>query len=67
MMGMNNDTLMNGATYGAGMVGQAFSFNGAVDAFIDIPDSPSLNPVGAFSVDGWFYIDPSASGGVQGG
>jgi hypothetical protein len=62
MMGMNNGTLMNGAIYGTGMVGQAFSFTGAVDSFVDIPDSPSLNPAGAFSVDGWFYIDPSAPG-----
>jgi hypothetical protein len=62
MAGTNNGTLMNGATYGPGKVSQAFSFTGASDSFVDIPDNTSLNPAGAFSVDGWFYIDPSDSG-----
>jgi hypothetical protein len=60
IIGTNHGTLVNGATYAPGMVGQAFNFNG-VDDYVEIPDSTSLNPSGAFSVDGWFYIDPSAS------
>jgi uncharacterized repeat protein (TIGR01451 family) len=60
IIGTNHGTLVNGATYAAGKVGQAFSFSGVND-YVEIPDSSSLNPSGAFSVDGWFYIDPSAS------
>ena len=64
MIGGNNGTLMGNATYASGMVGQAFSFDGAEPNFVEIPNSAELNPSGAFSVDGWFYIDPAAVGNV---
>ena len=59
--GGNHGTLQNGATFAPGMVGQAFSFDG-VNAFVEIPNSAPFNPGGAFTVDGWFYIDPNATG-----
>jgi uncharacterized repeat protein (TIGR01451 family) len=61
IVGGNNGTLQNGASYAQGRVGQAFTFDGT-DQYISIPDQPSLNPSGAFTVGGWFYIDPTAAG-----
>src|ERR1035438_688907 len=40
--GTNNGTLLGGATYAAGEVGQAFSFDG-VNGAVQIPDSPSIS------------------------
>ncbi len=64
MIGGNNGTLMGGATYASGMVGEAFSFDGSETNFVEIPDSEEFNPSEAFSVDGWFYIDPAAAGNI---
>ncbi|MBI5634745.1 MAG: carboxypeptidase regulatory-like domain-containing protein [Nitrospirae bacterium] len=61
IIGTNHGTLTNGATFATGKVGQAFSFDGVND-YVEIANSTSLNPSGAFSVDGWFYIDPAAPG-----
>ena len=52
----NNGTLQNGATFAAGLVGQAFSFNG-LNQFVSVPDSPNLD-FGASSpitVDLWAF------------
>ena len=40
IQGNNNGTLQNGATFAAGKVGQAFSFDGVND-FIEVPNSPA--------------------------
>ena len=40
--GANNGTLGGGASYAAGEVGQAFSFDGT-SGYVSIPDSPSLD------------------------
>ncbi len=42
LMGLNNGSLFNGATYAPGKVGQGFSFDGS-DDYLDIPHSPSLD------------------------
>jgi hypothetical protein len=42
IMGTNNGTLVKGADFAAGVVGQAFSFNGS-GGYVSIPDSPSLD------------------------
>jgi len=55
----NDGTLMNGATFGSGKVGQAFSLNGA-GAFVNIPTAPNLNPSGSFTIEGWINSDLSA-------
>ncbi len=51
----NNGTLMNGATFGSGVIGNAFSFDG-VDDFVSIPSSANLVPTAAVSVDLWAKI-----------
>lgn len=52
----NSGTLQNGAGFSAGLVGQAFSFDGLND-YINIPDSASLDSItDAITVEGW--IDP---------
>jgi hypothetical protein len=53
LVGGNDGTLMNGATYAAGKVGQAFSLDG-VDDYVEIPLDTSLSPT-HISVDAWFY------------
>jgi subtilisin-like proprotein convertase family protein len=51
----NIGTPVNGATYTNGEVGQAFNFNGT--QYLDVHDSPSLNPTQAITVETW--INPS--------
>ncbi|MFZ1699482.1 MAG: LamG domain-containing protein [Pyrinomonadaceae bacterium] len=53
VFGANNGTLRNGATFAAGMVGQAFSFDGT-DDFVEVDHQASLNPgSGSFTVETW--------------
>jgi len=56
IVGSNHGTLQNGATFGAGKVGQAFRFDGAND-IVQVPDAPSLNfsPTSPITVDLWAY------------
>jgi hypothetical protein len=60
----NDGTLQLGATFAAGMVGQAFSFDG-IDDFVHVPNSPSLTTAGAYTIEFWFNpnvaITPSTS------
>jgi hypothetical protein len=60
-MGVNSGTLLNGATFAPGKVGQAFSLSG-VRAHIRIPDAPSLRLTKALTVEAWVY--PTAFGGL---
>lgn len=48
----NNGTPQGHATFAAGLVGQAFSFDGNGD-FISIPDSASLDITQAIALDAW--------------
>lgn len=49
----NDGMLQNGATFAAGMVGQAFSFDG-VDDYVQIPHNANLDPgTSSFSLDAW--------------
>jgi hypothetical protein len=53
-LGLNNGSLRNGATYATGMVRDAFSFNDSTQAYVSVPDSPSLAlGTGDFSMDAW--------------
>ena len=58
-VGGNHGTLMNGATFTAGKVGQAFLFDGN-DDFVSILDDPSLEPGSNFTIEAW--VNPSSSG-----
>ncbi|MBK7393698.1 MAG: hypothetical protein IPI64_10430 [Chloracidobacterium sp.] len=51
-VGTNNGSLIGGATYAPGKVGQAFSFNGTTAA-VDIPDSDSLDVTNQFTLAAW--------------
>jgi len=50
-----NGTLVGGATYTAGEVGQAFSFDG-VDDRVTVPDDPDWSLAGDFTIDTWVKI-----------
>ena len=54
--GDNDGTLLNGATFTAGKVGQAFLFDG-MDDQVSIPHRADQNPGSAFTVEAW--INPS--------
>ena len=49
----NNGTLQNGATFAAGKVGQAFSLDGVND-FVEVQNSPNLNPTNQITIDAWY-------------
>ena len=51
IQGANNGILQNGTAFGAGEVKEAFSFDGN-DDYVEVADSPSLNPV-TVTADAW--------------
>ncbi|HEV2210475.1 MAG TPA: LamG-like jellyroll fold domain-containing protein [Verrucomicrobiae bacterium] len=53
-LGVNNGTLINGVTFAPGEVGQAFDFNGGAQ-YVQVPNSPSLNPANAITIETWVY------------
>jgi hypothetical protein len=63
IIGGNNGTLRNGATFAPGMVGQAFSFDG-VDDYVSVADHPSLRVVGAMSIEFWALFDSVPRTGI---
>ncbi len=64
LIGDADATLMNGAGYAEGVpgAGTAFSFDG-VDAIARVPDAPTLNPKGPFSVMAWAKPGPGEASG----
>ncbi|MBU4029984.1 MAG: LamG domain-containing protein [Proteobacteria bacterium] len=61
MVGTNHGTLVNGVTYAAGMVSQAFSLDG-VDDYVEIAGSePGDFGSNAFSVNFWMYSNNNGS------
>ena len=60
IVGTNNGTLQGGTTFTNGEVGQAFNFDGVAN-YVSVPNSPSLNPTNAISVEAW-YRPPSFYG-----
>ena len=53
----NDGTLVNGATFATGLVGQAFSFDGGND-FVSFGNPSNLNPTSVFTIDTW--INPTS-------
>jgi hypothetical protein len=57
VIGTNNGTLVGGASYAAGEVGQAFSFDGT-NGYVSIPDSPSLDTfVSSITIEAWIKVN----------
>lgn len=57
----NDGTLVDDTTFAAGVVGDAFSFDGDED-YVDIPHDSSFN-LPELTVDAWVYIDPAQNAG----
>ena len=60
-VGLNNGSLVSGASFTSGEVGTGFSFNGT-GQFVEIPDSPSLRLTNEFTVELW-YKDTGGTAG----
>ena len=54
LVGTNNGTLTNGATFLPGESGQAFYFNG-LNQYAIVPDAPSLDPTNGLTIEAWVY------------
>ena len=48
----NHGTFFGATTFAAGKIGKAFSFDGKTD-YVEVPDSPSLNPATAVTLAAW--------------
>jgi len=59
----NNGTLQGSASYTAGMVGAAFSLPTQSD-YVEVPDDPSLNFSGNFSIDAWVRTTSTVTGTI---
>ncbi|MGA2241282.1 MAG: LamG-like jellyroll fold domain-containing protein [Verrucomicrobiota bacterium] len=60
-IGGNNGTLVNGAGFATGEVGQAFSFDGA-SSYVSIPDSPSLDTfVSSITIEAWIKVNQTTA------
>lgn len=61
IMDGNDGTLQNGATFGTGMVDQAFSFDG-FDDFVEIANTATMDVgTGDFTIDLWINFDSLAT------
>ena len=53
-VGGNDGIIMDSATFVQGKVGKAFQFDGH-SSYVRVPNSPSLNAPGSFTLEGWIY------------
>jgi hypothetical protein len=63
VVGTNNGTLVDGVTFAAGEVSQAFHLDGT-NQYVQIPDSPSLKPTNV-SVEAWVKLDTLVTPGAN--
>jgi hypothetical protein len=61
IIGGNNGTMINGATFVTGEAGQAFSFNNSGIQAVNIPYSSSLNLTNQVTIEFWMKADPGNS------
>ena len=54
-VGGNHGALSNGVGYAAGMVGEAFVFNGT-NSYVEVPDSPSLQLTNELTIECWVKL-----------
>ena len=59
----NHGTLQGSASYTSGMVGAAFSLPTQSD-YVEVPDDPSLNFSGNFSIDAWVRTTNTVTGTI---
>ena len=52
-VGGNNGVLLNGVGFDAGVVGQAFRFNGSSNSYVEVADSPALRLTNALTIECW--------------
>lgn len=62
IMDSNNGILLNGATFAAGKVGQAFSFTGGMSQVV-VADSSNLDITTAVTLDAWVNPNPGSLAG----
>ncbi len=60
----NNGTLVNGATFAAGKVGQAFSLNGS-NQYVSMGNPASLQLTGSITLDAWVNPDDFGEGELR--
>ena len=56
IIGGNNGTLVNGASYAQAMVGNAFSFDGGAKTGISAADNPALKLTNSLTIEAWVEI-----------
>ena len=59
--GTNHGTLRNGATFAAGKVGRAFSFDGD-NGMVDVPFNSALNVASAVTIEAWVKTTSTVTG-----
>ncbi len=57
----HDGTLLNGATFTTGLVGQAFSLDGTND-YVEVPDAADLTPATQLTLHAWVY--PNSTSGT---
>jgi hypothetical protein len=64
LVGGHDGTLINGATFASGKVGQAFSFDGNSRQYVEVPDDPAWTFGGsnAFTIELWAYLNVFTAG-----
>jgi hypothetical protein len=65
IIGANDGTLMNGATFAAGKVDRAFSFDG-VDDYVEVTDTTNFNFNQPLTVEAWVFLNHNNYGGIIG-